>query len=227
MYQHAVDAGLIYDDEWVMDRALTVNTETNDHQVVFEFNSAFYVKLGHAGCWEAESILGSRLRLGWPNQSLADINAGRWTVIAEQLRNDLPNKQQVTTGLNRLQDIARSTPEDVWITFHGAKLWWARLAPGPVEEDHISKFRATLDGWHDASQSGRLLVANDLPGKIAQMQGFSRHSLSRSGKSSSFAAYLKAPEASWRLEFPLNVHDYVANLKKKRFPSFIGRTMKP
>src|SRR5665647_647297 len=107
----------------------------------FEFNSAFYVKLGRAGCWEANSIQISRLRLGWCNQSLADINSGRWAVIDEQLRNEQPNKPQVaTTDLHRLQDITLSTPEDVWITFHGSKLWWARLASGPVEEDHISKY---------------------------------------------------------------------------------------
>lgn len=138
-----------------------------------EFQNAFYIKLGRGGCWEADSIQFSRLRLGWRHQSLADINAGRWAVIAEQLRDEQPDKPQVaTTDLNRLRDITLSTPEDVWITFHGAKLWWTRLALGQVEEDDISKYRVTLDGWHDTSQSGRLLVANDLPGKIAQLQGF-------------------------------------------------------
>ena len=139
----------------------------------FKFNNAFYIKLGRAGCWAADSIENSRLRLGWRKQSLADINEGRWDVITEQLRHDQPIKQVATTDLNRLQDIKHSTPKDVWITFHGAKLWWARLAPDAVvEEDHLSKYRVTLDGWHDTSQSGRLLVVNDLPGKIAQLQGF-------------------------------------------------------
>lgn len=141
--------------------------------MTIEFQNAFYIKLGRGGCWEADSIQNSRLRLGWPHQSLEDINAGRWAVIAEQLRNEQPDKPQVsTTDLNRLRDIAQSVSDDIWITFHGAKLWWARLAPSPVEEDEVSKFRATLDGWRDTSQSGKLLVANELPGKIAQLQGF-------------------------------------------------------
>jgi hypothetical protein len=141
--------------------------------VAFEFKNAFYIKLGRAGCWEDDSIHNSRLRLGWRNQSLEDINMGRWSVIAEQLQREQPDKPQVaTTDLNRLQDIALSTHEDVWITFYGAKLWWARLAPGPVEEDSISKYRVTIDRWHDTSQSGKLLIANELPGKIAQLQGF-------------------------------------------------------
>lgn len=141
--------------------------------MTIEFNNAFYIKLGRAGCWEANSIEQSRLRLGWSAQSLADINAHRWPLIATQLQRAQPNNQQVaTTDLNRLRDIVLSTPEDIWITFHGAKLWWARLAAGPVEEDGISKYRVTIDGWHDSSQSGKLLVANELPGKIAQLQGF-------------------------------------------------------
>ena len=138
-----------------------------------EFRNAFYIKLGRGGSWEADSIASSRMRLGWRNQSLADINAGRWDAISEQLRNEQPDKPQVaTTDLNRLRDITLSTPEDLWITFHGAKLWWARLSPGPVQEDHISKFRPTLGDWRDTSLSGKLLVVNDLPGKIAQLQGF-------------------------------------------------------
>jgi Restriction endonuclease len=141
--------------------------------VPVEFLNAFYIKLGRGGCWETDSIRSSRLRLGWVGQSVNDINAGRWDVISEQLRNEMPDKPQVATNdLNRLRDIAQSTPEDLWITFHGAKLWWARLAAGRVEEDHISKYRGTLDGWRDTSLSGKLLVVNDLPGKIAQLQGF-------------------------------------------------------
>jgi len=62
--------------------------------------------------------------------------------------------------------------EDVWVTFHSAKLWWARVAPGPVEQDGLSKFRWTSAAWSDKSARGRLLVANDLPGKLAQLQGF-------------------------------------------------------
>lgn len=139
-----------------------------------EFNNAFYIKLGQKGCWEADSIEFGRLRIGWRNQSIEDINCRRWDLIEKQLRLEQKGKPQqvATTDFNRLKDITLSQPEDVWITFHGAKLWWTRLSLEPVAEDHTSKFRTTLDGWHDTSQSGKLLVANDLPGKIAALQGF-------------------------------------------------------
>jgi hypothetical protein len=137
------------------------------------FRNAFYIKLGRAGCWEEDSIRSGKLRLGWTNQSLADINAGHWDTIEAQLRQEQPGSRQVaTTDLHRLRDIVESSEDDIWITFHAAKLWWARLANGPVQADHISKFRLTTDGWHDTSASGRLLVTNDLPGKLAMLQGF-------------------------------------------------------
>lgn len=139
----------------------------------FTFKSAYYIKLGRAGCWEAESIATGRLRLGWSHQGLDDINARRWDKIGGELRAQQPGKPQVATAdLNRLRDIVESSADDVWISFHGAKLWWARLAQGPVEGDAISKFRRTVDGWHDHSTSGRLLVVNELPGKLAMLQGF-------------------------------------------------------
>lgn len=140
-----------------------------------EFQNAFYIKLGRGGSWEVDSIQSGKLRLGWSGQSLSDINSGDWAAIGEQLRLEQPDKLQVaTTDLNRLRDIAHSTSEDVWITFHRAKLWWARLAPGAMQEDAISKYRTTLGGWRDVSIGGRLLVVNELPGKIAQLQGFRR-----------------------------------------------------
>ena len=135
--------------------------------------ATFYIKLGRGGCWEEDSIKLGRLRFGWKDQSIADINARDWPKIEGQQRSNQPNAPQVaTTDLNRLRDIVESTPKDIWITFHGAKLWWTRLAEGVVQADEISKFRPTLAGWNCTSEQGRLLVANDLPGKITMLQGF-------------------------------------------------------
>lgn len=137
------------------------------------FVKAFYIKLGRAGAWEADSIATGKLRLGWRNQSVEDINAGCWEHIEQQLREDHQGKPPgvATTDLNALKNITASLPEDVWITFHKAKLWWTRLT-GPVEEDSISKFRRTVVPWSDRAANGRLLVINELPGKISQLQGF-------------------------------------------------------
>lgn len=137
------------------------------------FRKAYYIKLGRGGLWEVDAISSGVLRLGWNNQSVDDINARLWHKIDAELKAEQPKKPGVaTTDLNRLRDIAESTQDDIWITFHGAKLWWARLALAPVEVDEISKFRRTVSGWSDRAESGQLLVVNDLPGKIAMLQGF-------------------------------------------------------
>jgi hypothetical protein len=140
-----------------------------------DFSKAYYIKLGQGGAWESDAIGTGKLRLGWRRQSLDDINAGRWDVIEHQLRDERSGKQRgvATNDLNRLRYIAESDPGDVWITFHQAKLWWARLSAGEVEQDGISKFRRTAGAWSDRSATGKLLVVNELPGKISQLQRFS------------------------------------------------------
>lgn len=134
-------------------------------------DKAYYIKLGRGGEWEADAIAAAKLRLGWRHQRIEDLAAGRWDLIEQQLREESRGKPGVaTTDLNRLRDIVNSGPDDVWVTFHAAKMWWTRLLPGPVEEDAMSKFRRT-DGWRSVGGS-RTLFANELPGKLAQLQAF-------------------------------------------------------
>jgi hypothetical protein len=136
-----------------------------------QVDKAYYIKLGRGGEWEADSIKSGKLRLGWRNQSVDDIVNGRWKEIGQQLLRDSNGKPGVaTTDRNRLRDIAESGPEDVWVTFHAAKMWWTRMAPGQVEQDEVSKFRRTT-GWSDKAGS-KVLFANELPGRLAQLQAF-------------------------------------------------------
>ncbi len=138
-----------------------------------EFSNAFYIKLGRAGAWELDSIASRRIRFGWPNQSIDDINNHRWTAIGQQIRNEhAAASGQATRALNGLRTICDSTSADVWTTFHQAKLWWGRLSPAPVAEDSISKYRTLQGGWRDTNQEGKLLVLNELPGKLAQLQAY-------------------------------------------------------
>jgi hypothetical protein len=138
-----------------------------------QFTNAYYIKLGRKGAWETDSIETGKLRLGWKGQTIADINGNEWEDIERQLRseNEAKPKSVATTDLNALKCIAQSTPDDIWITFYKAKLWWARI-DGPVQEDHTSKFRVTIEPWRDKAINGKLLFSNELPGKISQLQGF-------------------------------------------------------
>src|SRR6266487_2978908 len=96
---------------------------------LMNYKNAFYLKLGEGGVWEADSISTGKLRFGWRHQTVDDINTGRWDLIEDQLRAELHNdKSQTTRALHGLQIITQSRPEDVWITFSQAKLWWTRVA---------------------------------------------------------------------------------------------------
>jgi len=137
------------------------------------FERAFYIKLGRQGVWETDSLANGKLRLGWSRQTTEDINSGRWEIVESELRHESAEKRgKATTDLNRLKDIAQSTSADIWITFSQSKLWWAHLEDGPVMEDEISKFRCTRGAWSDKGIDGTILFANELPGVIAQLQGF-------------------------------------------------------
>ncbi len=137
-----------------------------------QIRNAYYIKLGKGGEWEEDSIKGGLLRLGWRANPLADINARAWGAIEEQLRASQPHQGTATRDGNALREIVASSVDDVWITFHDSRLWWCRLADGPVEEDTVSKFRRTLDGWKDSDTSGHRLLIAGIPGDISQLQGF-------------------------------------------------------
>ena len=142
------------------------------HRSRLPSTKAFYSKLGSNGKWESECLSKGLMRIGWTSTRLADIRAQDWSALKIQL-----SKQQATQGsrtrdLNALRQIVASTEEDVWIAFHGSRLWWCRLAAGLVEQDAISKFRRTQTGWSDKDIDGRVLLAAEIPGVLSQLQGF-------------------------------------------------------
>jgi hypothetical protein len=135
------------------------------------------LKLGRGGAWEEDAINTGKLRFGWPGQTLEDINTGRWDLIETELRKQFEgiegrSKGEATKALRGLRMIVESGPEDVWITFYQAKLWWTRVDSTPVEQDDISKFRRTAHPWKDMTADGRVFTINGLPGRLSQIQGF-------------------------------------------------------
>jgi hypothetical protein len=132
----------------------------------------YYLKLGRGGEWADESIAHGRARIEWKSTPLAQINAGEWSVIKKALQIEAKTTGAGTAEANALERFCRSTEADIWVTFHDSKLWWGRLKKGAVKEDATSKYREVLDGWHDRSLKESLLLANQIPGRISQLQGF-------------------------------------------------------
>lgn len=122
--------------------------------------------------WADDSIKNGIVRLGWRGIPLSEIHDGNWDRIKDRLAVEHRHKGTVTVDTERLRDLATSTSKDVWITFHGSRLWWGSMADSPIEEDATSKFRRLARPWSDSDTAGRVLIANQIPGRISQMQGF-------------------------------------------------------
>jgi hypothetical protein len=137
-----------------------------------EFSRAFYIKLGPGGIWEESSIQENKLRIGWKNLLLEEINEKDWDSLLKKYLSTYKTKSVATMDINALKTIVDSTPDDIWITFHASQLWWCRLASGNVQEDDLSKYRLVDGGWQNHDMSGNSLLINQIPGNISMVQGF-------------------------------------------------------
>jgi len=133
--------------------------------------NAYYVKLGRNGMWEESSLKKSIIRIGWTRQTLSDINGGRWEKIQKQLEKEATDKGTATRDCHALRMLCDSTIDDIWITFHGNRLWWCKVSDPRIHEDKVSKYRR-VDRWHCQNIFGEPLLITQIPGRIARLQGF-------------------------------------------------------
>ncbi|MHC4616925.1 MAG: hypothetical protein ACYTEQ_04135 [Planctomycetota bacterium] len=136
------------------------------------FKNAYYIKLGKKGEWEKSSIEGNLVRIGWASQSIEDINRGNWEAVEKQLEAEIQDPGARTRDLNALKLIAESTSEDVWVTFYASHLWWCRLGEKWFYEDEVSKYREVQGQWRNHDIYGNPLIANQISGRLARVQGF-------------------------------------------------------
>jgi hypothetical protein len=73
---------------------------------------AYYIKLGKGGEWEKDSIALNIMRIGWPNNSLDDINGKNWETIRLQLGEEISHRGTATSAYHSLLDIAESNEGD-------------------------------------------------------------------------------------------------------------------
>jgi hypothetical protein len=136
------------------------------------FTRAYYIKLGKGGKWEESSIRENKARIGWHDWTTEEINQGDWGALKEKHQHDYKNKGSATMDINALKAIVESTSEDIWVTFHASQLWWCQLGRAGILEDEISKYRLLSGEWHNQDINGHILLVNQIPGRIAKVQGF-------------------------------------------------------
>jgi hypothetical protein len=136
------------------------------------FKKAYYIKLGEKGQWEKSSLAEGKLRIGWPGQSLKDINGAKWDIIRSRLAKNQKDKGALTRDLNALRKICESTSDDLWVTFCDSRLWWCRVGLPEILEDTTSKYRVLLNGWSDKDIYGKVISESRIPGILAKTQRF-------------------------------------------------------
>jgi hypothetical protein len=136
------------------------------------FAKAYYIKLGTGGEWEVSSIQENKARIGWLDWTLEEINRGDWNALKQKHQGEYKTKGAATMDINALKTILESTSEDIWVTFHKSQLWWCQLGKEGILEDNISRYRLLSGKWHNHDINNHPLLANQIAGNIAKVQGF-------------------------------------------------------
>ena len=137
-----------------------------------DFKNAYYVKLGRGGEWEESSFRENKVRIGWKNWTVKEINQRNWDNLKQKYRKTYKSNSSATMDINALKNIVESTSEDIWITFHNDYLWWCRVEEVGIFEDKNSKYRKVSGRWNNRDVFGQPLILNQIPGSISKIQRF-------------------------------------------------------
>jgi hypothetical protein len=142
-----------------------------------QFDKAYYIKLGARGVWEEDSINSGKIRIGWGDTKLEDIQKGNWDKIKKEIQEDFRDRNKkggAPQDFNALKDICDADSNAVFITFHNSKLWWCRVrdevGKDRIKEDGTSKYREVDGKWSDHDIGGKVLLSHQISGKLSKLQ---------------------------------------------------------
>jgi hypothetical protein len=81
------------------------------------------------------------------------------------------SKQAASSAVNQLRYFYESDETTIWITFHGGKLYWARLDPNLLPKKiEGGSYRNTLEGWSCMDGYGQEMICESLAGSLTKLQ---------------------------------------------------------
>lgn len=144
-----------------------------------QFDKAYYIKLGARGVWEEDSINSGKIRIGWGDTQLEDIQKGNWDKIKKEIQEDFRARNKKSGDIkdfNALKNIYDADSNTVFVTFHNSKLWWCRVKDEAgkerIKEDNLSKYREVDGKWSDQDMDRKVLLSHQISGKLSSLQMF-------------------------------------------------------
>jgi hypothetical protein len=131
------------------------------------------------GVWEGDSTKSGKIRIGWGDTKLEDIQKGNWDKIKKEIQEDFRarnKKTGATQDFNALKNIYDADSNTVFVTFYDSKLWWCRVrdevGKDRIKEDGTSKYREVDGKWSDQDRDRKVLLSNQIPGNLSKLQRY-------------------------------------------------------
>lgn len=134
--------------------------------------SAYFIKLGRGGEWEAECLKEGTLRFGYRETPHDLCAAGAWDEVRRFWTDRRGDAGAGTRDMKQIRAFYEAGEDSVFITFVNGLLYWCRPS-GPVEvlPDKTHR-RATVDGWQGHSLGGVPLSSDRISGHLLKVQMF-------------------------------------------------------
>lgn len=160
-------------------RCVTALSDSDRRSALISRGTVRYIKLGQGGRWEAASLGCHRIDWGLPSDPHDLALAGDWEGVRQHYLSQGLSPATATSYLNETRAFYDGDPHVMWITFARGRLWWAFAGPevhwiGGAGETHGTRYRETLDGWHDHDLAGKPLDLERLSTSLTQLAGYRR-----------------------------------------------------
>lgn len=160
-------------------RCVTALPDSNQQGAPLSPGTVRYIKLGQGGRWEAASLGGHRIDWGLPSDPHDLALAGDWEGVRQHYLSQGLRLATATGYLNETCAFYDADPHVLWITFARGRLWWAYARPevhwiGGSGDTQGTRYRETLDGWHDHDLAGKPLDLERLSTSLTQLAGYRR-----------------------------------------------------
>ncbi len=137
-------------------------------------DKSLYIKLGQGGKWEEECLKQNQtLRLGYQKIPHDLCLQGKWSEVRRFIKEEYNcSEGTATSHANQIKSFYESGEDVLWVTFYGNGLWWCFSKPEITLLSDGTKLRSALNKWSCIDIKDRLLLTNNLSGKLLSMQGF-------------------------------------------------------